>query len=61
MMLPGDGRKKLTRVVSDHLAWFDAAEARSLTWDNMSRLLLSADAHGNNGGAIPVGMLSSTV
>lgn len=61
MMLPGGGRKKLARVVSDHLGWFDAAEARGLTWADMSRLLLAAGAHGNDGGAIPVGTLSSTV
>jgi hypothetical protein len=61
MMLPGGGRKKLSRVVSDHLDWFDAVEARGLTWADMSRLLLAAGAHGSDGGTIPVGTLSSTV
>ncbi len=61
MMLPGGGRKKLARVVRDHLDWFDAVEARGLTWGNMSRLLLAAGAHGSDGRAIPVGTLSSTV
>lgn len=61
MMLPGGGRKKLARVVSDHLDWFDAVEARGLTWGDMSRLLLAAGAHGSDGRAIPVGTLSSTV
>lgn len=61
MMLPGGGRKKLARVVGDHLDWFDAVEARGLTWGDMSRLLLAAGAHGGDGSAIPVGTLSSTV
>jgi len=61
MMLPGGGRKKLARVVNDHLDWFDAVEARGLTWGDMSRLLLAAGAHGSDGRAIPIGTLSSTV
>lgn len=61
MTLPGGGRKKLARVVGDHLDWFDAVEARGLTWGDMSRLLLAAGARGRNGRAIPVGTLSSTV
>lgn len=61
MTLPGGGRKKLARVVSDHLDWFDAAEARGLTWRDMSRLLLTAGTHGSDGRAIPVGTLSSAV
>jgi len=61
MTFPGGGRKKLARVVNDHLDWFDAVEARGLTWGDMSRLLLAAGAKGRNGRAIPVGTLSSTV
>ena len=61
MMLPGGGRKKLARVVENHLDWFDAVEARGLTWADMSRLLLAAGAHVSDGRAIPVGTLSSTV
>jgi len=61
MMLPGGGRKKLARLVSDHLDWFEAVEARGLTWGDMSRLLFVAGAYGSDGRAIPVGTLSSTV
>ncbi len=61
MTLPGGGRKKLARVVSDYLDWFDAVEARGLTWGDISRLLFAAGAKGRNGRAIPVGTLSSTV
>lgn len=61
MMFPGGGRKKLARIVSDHLDWFDAVEARGLTWGDISRLLFVAGAKGRNGRAIPVGTLSSTV
>jgi len=61
MMLPGGGRKKLSRVVENHLDWFDAVEARGLTWGNISRLLLAAGAKGRNGRAISIGTLSSTV
>jgi len=61
MTLPGGGRKKLARVVNDHLDWFDAVEARGLTWGDISRLLLAAGAHGRDGHSIPIGTLSSTV
>lgn len=61
MTLPDGGRKKLARVVGDHLDWFDAVEARGLTWGDMSRLLLAAGAHGSDGRAVPVGTLSSTI
>jgi len=61
MTLPGGGRKKLARVVENHLDWFAAVEARGLTWGDISRLLLAADAKGGNGRAISIGTLSSTV
>lgn len=61
MMLPGGGRKKLARVVENHLDWFAAVEARGLTWGDISRLLLAAGAKGGNGRAISTGTLSSTV
>jgi hypothetical protein len=61
LALPGGGRKKLARVVENHLDWFDAVEARGLTWSDMSRLLLTAGAKGRNGRAISIGTLSSTV
>jgi hypothetical protein len=59
--LPGGGRKMLSRVVAHHLEWFDAAEARGLTWSDMIRLLSAAGAVGQNGKALLVGTLSSTV
>jgi hypothetical protein len=61
LRLPGAGLKKLARVVEDHLAWFDKAEARGLTWADMSRLLLAAGAKGKNSRPFPVGTLYSTV
>jgi len=59
--LPGGGRKMLSRVVARHLEWFDAAEARGLTWSDMIRLLSAAGAVGQNGKTLLVGTLSSTV
>ena len=59
--LPGGGQKKLARVVESHLAWFDAAEARGMTWAGIARLLFSAGAKGRNGRPFSVGTLSSTV
>jgi hypothetical protein len=59
--LPDGGRKMLSRVVADHLEWFDAAEARGLTWSDMIRLLSAAGAVGKNGKTLLVGTLSSTV
>ena len=61
LRLPGGGLKKLARVVEDHLDWFDKAEARGLTWADMSRLLFAAGAKGRNGGPFSVGTLYSTV
>jgi hypothetical protein len=61
LRLPGAGQKKLARVVEDHLDWFDKAEARGLTWADMSRLLFAAGAKGKNGRPFPVGTLYSTV
>lgn len=61
MAIPGGGRKKLARLVANHLDWFDAVEARGLTWGDMSRVLFAAGVHGPGGRPIPVGTLSSTV
>jgi hypothetical protein len=61
LRLPGGGLKKLARVVEDHLDWFDAVEARGLTWADMSRLLFAAGAKGRNGRPFSVGTLYSTV
>ena len=59
--LPGGGLKKLARLVSEHLYWFDAAEKRGMTWGDMSRLLFAAGVRGPGGRPIPIGTLSSTV
>lgn len=59
--LPGGGQKKLARVVEGHLAWFDAVEARGMTWADMARLLFAAGAKSRNGRPFSVGTLSSTV
>jgi hypothetical protein len=59
--LPGGGQKKLARVVEGHLAWFEAVEARGMTWADMTRLLFAAGAKGQNGRPFSVGTLSSTV
>jgi hypothetical protein len=59
--LPGGGQKKLARVVEGHLAWFDAVEARGMTWADVARLLFAAGAKGRNGRPFSVGTLSSTV
>jgi len=59
--LPGGGRKKLARLVGDHLHWFDAAEKRGMTWGDMSRLLFADGVCAQNGRPIPIGTLSSTV
>jgi hypothetical protein len=61
LRLPGGGLKKLARVVEDHLDWFDAVEARGLTWADMSRLLFAAGAKSRNGRPFSVGTLYSTV
>jgi hypothetical protein len=59
--LPGGGRKKLARLVDEHLHWFDAAEKRGMTWGDMARLLFAAGVCAQNGRPIPIGTLSSTV
>jgi hypothetical protein len=59
--LPGGGRKKLARLVGEHLHWFDATEKRGMTWGDISRLLFAAGVRAKNGRPIPIGTLSSTV
>lgn len=59
--LPGGGSKRLSRIVLDHLPWFDAAEARGMTWSDMIRLLSANGVLGRNGKPLSVGTLSSTV
>jgi hypothetical protein len=61
LTLPGGRRKKLARVVEDHLAWFDAAEARGMTWEDMVAVLSAAGVKGGTGRRLTVGSLSSAV
>lgn len=61
LALPGGGRKKLARVLEDHLDWFEAVETRGLTWNDMTRLLFAAGAKGRGGRPISIGTLSSAV
>lgn len=60
-MLPGGRRKKLSRLVEDHLPWFDAAEARGMTWEDMSAALSAAGVTRADGRPLSVGTLSSAV
>jgi hypothetical protein len=61
LVLPDGGQKKLARVVEGQLAWFDAAEARGMTWAGIARVLFATGAKGQNGRPFSVGTLSSTV
>lgn len=54
-------QKKLAKVVKSHLDWFDAAEARGMTWDDIAQLLSAAGANGEDEKPFTVGTLSSTV
>ncbi|MEW6769744.1 MAG: hypothetical protein AB1342_17105 [Pseudomonadota bacterium] len=59
--LPGGGRKKLSRLVAEHMDWFDAAERRGMGWRDMIRVLTAAGVNGRGGKPLSVGTLSSTV
>ena len=59
--LPGGGRKKLSRLVADHLHWFDAAERRGMGWRDMISVLGAAGVTGKTGKPLSVGSLSATV
>jgi hypothetical protein len=61
LSLPGGRRKKLARVVEDHLGWFATVGARGMTWVDIAQVLSAAGATGQNGRTISVGTLSSTV
>ena len=50
--------RKVARVVADHLAWFDAAEAWGMTWRNMAAMLSEIDRNGN---PLSIGPLSPAV
>jgi len=59
--LPGGGHKKLSRLVTEHMDWFDAAERRGMGWRDMIWALTSAGITGRGGKSLSVGTLSSTV
>jgi hypothetical protein len=59
--LPGGGQMKLSRLVAEHLDWFDAAERRGMGWRNMIRALTAAGVTGKGGKPLSVGTLSATV
>jgi hypothetical protein len=59
--LPGGGRKKLARLIADHLWWFDAAEQRGMSWGDIARALAAAGVTTQGEKAFGVGTLSSTV
>lgn len=59
--LPGGGRKKLSQLVTEHLAWFDAAEQRGMGWRDMIGVLTAAGVTRRSGKPLSIGTLSSTV
>jgi hypothetical protein len=59
--LPGGGQMMLSRLVQDHLCWFDVVEARGLTVDDMVRLLFARGVKRKDGRAFSTGTLSSTL
>jgi hypothetical protein len=59
--LPGGGLKEIGRLVANHLDWFEAAEARGMTWRDMIRALSAAGVTGREGKPLSVGTLSSAV
>lgn len=59
--LPGGGQMKLSRLVAEHLDWFDAAERRGMGWRDMIRALTAAGVTGKGGKPLSVGTLSATV
>ena len=61
LQLPGGRRKKLARVVAEHLEWFEHAEARGMTWDDMIAVLAAAGVKRADGRPLSRGALSSAV
>jgi hypothetical protein len=59
--LPGGRLKKIARLVANHLDWFEAAEARGMTWSDMVSALFAAGVTGRDGKPLSVGTLSSAV
>lgn len=58
--LPGDGRMKLSRLIARHLAWFDLAERRGMSWRDVARALAASGITSETGRPLSVGTLSST-
>jgi hypothetical protein len=59
--LPGGGQMMLSRLVQDHLGWFDVVEARGLTVEDMARLLFARGVKRKDGRPFSTGTLSSTL
>lgn len=59
--LPGGGQKMLSRLVENHLGWFDAVEARGLTVEDIGRLLFAGGVKRKDGRPFSVGTLSSAL
>lgn len=57
---PG-GQIKLAKVARDHLAWFDLALGRGMSWEQIGQLLFGNGARHKNGTPFSVGVLSSAV
>lgn len=60
-VLPGGGRLRIARLVVNHLEWFDATEARGMTWQDMARAMAAAGVTDKHGKALSTGTLSSAV
>lgn len=61
LQLPGGRFKKLARVVAEHLEWFEQAEARGMTWDDMIAVLAASGVTRGDGRPLSRGALSSAV
>jgi hypothetical protein len=52
---------ELSRLVADHLDWFEAAEKRGMGWRDMSKALSAAGVTSERGEPLSIGTLSSAV
>lgn len=59
--LLGGSRKKLSRLVAEHMWWFDAAERRGMSWRDMIQAMAAAGVTGRGAKPVSVGTLSSSV
>jgi len=60
-IFPGGGRKKIARLVQEHLDWFNAAEARGMSLDDIVAALTAAGATYEDGSRINPGTLSAAL